>query len=1396
MADALIGRTLLQGEYRLTAILGRGGMATVYRASSRSLGTNVAVKVLAPALAGNAGFRERFHDEARSLAGLHHPNLVEVHHYGEEGDLVYIVMRLVPGGTLRDRLQAVGGPLDMVSTARVIGQVAEALQTAHDHRLIHLDIKPVNILMGNADWPLLADFGITRALGRQEDSKGQARLAGTPLYMSPEQCAGGTVDGRSDQYSLAVTAFELLTGERPFSGDTTDSLFRQHQYEPPPRPREVNPGLPGPVEDVLLRGLAKAPADRYPNVRAFATALTEAVERTRGVTLETKEAATRVAPNLIAALALILFGPLLLGVLPPATLFGGAIPLVWPFQLLLALLITASYLGIRWHLIGLLARGIGAVFDEIGYASRGSRARGGATAPPGRLASWRKGVVGSAEGVVNLAYLFVTYWLVGLPVLTMVGAAAGVGARQALATVLTVLVVVVALAIVVRIYWSSGPVIAALILGVCWALAGALPSADASLVGGFTFAWLLKVVVAVGVLALLLATRGRTQRVVSNAVVAACGRLLVEARPGASEERIAADRRQLALLAGGVLDFIYLLVGYALLHQPLDRAVALVSSALAAAILVTGITALIWILLTLRLRWIAGLTGLALGVLLGAPLLLSLPILQQSLLGESWPATAAAWIIGALVLLLLAAVRGPVQTLGRAALAPALDRQMMGTTAAASEEQGSRRVGALGGLVGALLDVGFLVIGYWVLGIPLARALSAATGQSAAGSLVLAALLVATIGVLVLPTRRVASILGEQGGGQRRRPLRLVPPLIVALAAMLVAGCAATPGVLAAPQVVGNVALGGSTGPHLMIDWQYWLPWTPDQGHGTFNLALSCSDGQSIGTFREEFRPGAGTPMPYGATGQTGSAGVSCDQWKEAYLELRQAAGLPSDPSLSWDWLDVKVTVNKDGSASVVETHHVLYTYGSHDHLEWQENGHLADLKVSEDGEAYPVNPPVDPPRMAEILTRDGQQWLELWFPAVTGPAERTYVVSYRLDDAIQSGPTGKRFERQILTTGREGPTWRTTVEVTLPTMNGAQLSSPGFATQNGIVDGRTAWFTASDVPTSANLDVVVNFDRVPPTATPTFTATPTQTPTATPTATLTPTSTRTPTATHTRTPTPTAKPHRVAAAVATVRPRTPTRQATATRAPTHTPTRAPTDTATPTRQPSPTMTPTALPTMTPTAIPPAAPAAPPAPTSTPTPQPTAPPTATNTATPAPTDTPTFTSTPPPTSTPTLTPTVTWTATRTPTFTATLTPTFTATATNTPTATSTPCPSALSFGSFSAGPYAYPTSVSDGGSIPVNWTVSGGCAPYTAAIDATYGTDGSANTGPDTVKQTYSGIPMSGTGGTTGEYTTTVPIGACNDYSYPYSIFTIIVTDLSGQTAQATTNLVYCNTTG
>ncbi len=183
---SLVGRTLRDGEYLVREVLGHGGMATVYRAYSRSLETHVALKVLAPSMAVNLELRERFHQEARLLSRLFHANLLTVHYFGEEGEIVYIAMRLVTGGTLRERMYALGGTLDLVSAARLVRGVADALQAAHDAHVVHPDVKPSNVLLGRADWPLLADTGIAEVI-EPASTVGKRRVAGTPAYMSPEQ---------------------------------------------------------------------------------------------------------------------------------------------------------------------------------------------------------------------------------------------------------------------------------------------------------------------------------------------------------------------------------------------------------------------------------------------------------------------------------------------------------------------------------------------------------------------------------------------------------------------------------------------------------------------------------------------------------------------------------------------------------------------------------------------------------------------------------------------------------------------------------------------------------------------------------------------------------------------------------------------------------------------------------------------------------------------------------------------------------------------------------------------------------------------------------------------------------------------------------------------------------
>lgn len=1113
MAEDLIGRTLLDGEYRLTGVLGRGGMATVYRAYSRSLETDVAVKVLAPRLASDPGFRERHHDEARSLAQLHHPNLIEVHHYGEEGDLVYIVMRLVPGGTLKSRLEALGSPLGLIPTARLIGQVADALQLAHDRGLVHLDIKPANILLGRSDWPLLADFGITRAVQSLQSSKGNARMAGTPSYMSPEQCQGENVDGRSDQYSLAITTYELLTGRRPFQAETTEALLQRQIEEPPLRPREINPGIPGPVENVLLRALAKAPEDRYPTIRDFASALVEASERTRGVSLETKEAVARVTPNIVGVLALILFGPLLFGLLPGGASLGPSVPLSWPFQLILSVFVALLMLGIRWQVIGLVSRGVGLLLDAAQTLGGWASVSPSRASEPLDVKRLRNAVVGSVEGTVNLVYLFVIYRLIAVPLLAILGAVVDTSVETWITTGTTVVVVVVALGMVASIYRSGGAVVAGITMGVCWAFASALPSSDVS--GSASLSWTLRAVVAAGIVVVLLATRRSAQPFVRRLALASLGPVVIEARAGSSPDEVAAARDHLTRVVGGAVDFLYLLVGYALLRTPLIQVLQPLTGLTAAAILVSGLAFVFWLLLISRLRLTAGGSGLALGVLLGAPLLVSLPLFQPSVLGLSWPATVATWVVGSLLVLVLASVRGEVQQVGRKALGPALDRGLLGTQTARTEEHSDRRASALGAVGGAGLDVAYLVLAYWILGGPVATVAGKTTGRAGVGSLLLVALVLGSIALLLGPVHHALATVEETGGPRWFARFRALPALMVALVALLVGGCAAVPMAFAAPDVAGGMVLAANAGSTVVVDWEHWLPWTPTRQDATFEISLSCSDGRTFGQFREVFRPATGAPMPSGNVGALGPTNDSCDNWTSAYFARRRTAGIPSRPSASLDWLAVQVTILPDGSANVVETHREIFTAGAYDHLTWTldsspEKGQVTNLQVIEDGQSIPLNPARPGSQYARASSQNGQLTVDWWFPTVESPAEHVYTLSYRLTDAVKSSGTGVRFDRQVLPASRLGPAWRTTVEVSLPLTFPTQdvrLGANWSPARFGFVAGRQASYAAENVPDGSNLDVFIDFPRLSgspgPSPSPTATASPTPNPTATASATL-----------------------------------------------------------------------------------------------------------------------------------------------------------------------------------------------------------------------------------------------------------------------------------------------------
>jgi len=274
--DELIGVKL--GNYRMLATLGQGGMARVYKARQENLDREVAVKVLPPWFAADRSFVERFNLEARLAASLSHPNIVTVHDASEHQGNLYIVMQLIDGGTLRqrlDQLQALGKTMDIIEARPIFSQLANALTYAHDNGIIHRDVKPVNVLMDRAGRPILSDFGIAKVLAGTKALTLQGAGVGTPEYMSPEQCQGGPIDSRADIYALGVMLYEALTGRLPFLGDNYPALAHSHIYEQPLHPLAINPRLDPAVAQVIVTALMKNPQQRYRR----ASELGEALER-------------------------------------------------------------------------------------------------------------------------------------------------------------------------------------------------------------------------------------------------------------------------------------------------------------------------------------------------------------------------------------------------------------------------------------------------------------------------------------------------------------------------------------------------------------------------------------------------------------------------------------------------------------------------------------------------------------------------------------------------------------------------------------------------------------------------------------------------------------------------------------------------------------------------------------------------------------------------------------------------------------------------------------------------------------------------------------------------------------------------------------------------------------
>jgi eukaryotic-like serine/threonine-protein kinase len=289
-------RISLPERYRIVRHLANGGMAGVWEAHDELLRRSVAVKVLASHLSEDERARLRFEREGRAAAGLSsHPHVVTIYDVGEHDGRAFMVMELMRGGTVAERLKA-GRAIADETALRWLREAAGALDAAHEAGVVHRDIKPGNLLLDDRDRLAIADFGIAR-LAMEDQLTATGQVLGTASYISPEQAVGEPATAASDRYALAVVAFELLTGERPFKAEHFAAQARAHVEDEPPLATERDPSLPRGVDDVLDRGMAKAPADRWDSAAAMVAALDRAMGSSRPATEPTRVIAAPPPPD-------------------------------------------------------------------------------------------------------------------------------------------------------------------------------------------------------------------------------------------------------------------------------------------------------------------------------------------------------------------------------------------------------------------------------------------------------------------------------------------------------------------------------------------------------------------------------------------------------------------------------------------------------------------------------------------------------------------------------------------------------------------------------------------------------------------------------------------------------------------------------------------------------------------------------------------------------------------------------------------------------------------------------------------------------------------------------------------------------------------------------------------
>jgi Protein kinase domain len=278
VVDAFIGSVV--GGHRITRLIGRGGMGLVYEAVDVSLDRTVAIKLVAPELTEEPGFRERFISESKVAASIDHPNVLPIFTAGEHDGVLFLAMRLVIGRDLRS-LVVDDGPLTPPRAAHIVAQVGAALDAAHARQLVHRDVKPANVLLTQGDHAYLTDFGLVKDLGVEAGYTAPGEVLGTADYIAPELIRGEAVGPWTDVYSLGCVLFFALTGRLVFPLDTPEGKLWAHIREPPPSVSMLRVGIAPEFDDVMARALAKDPQERYESASALAAAAVEAASAER-----------------------------------------------------------------------------------------------------------------------------------------------------------------------------------------------------------------------------------------------------------------------------------------------------------------------------------------------------------------------------------------------------------------------------------------------------------------------------------------------------------------------------------------------------------------------------------------------------------------------------------------------------------------------------------------------------------------------------------------------------------------------------------------------------------------------------------------------------------------------------------------------------------------------------------------------------------------------------------------------------------------------------------------------------------------------------------------------------------------------------------------------------------